>query len=1189
MKRVASIAVQRKDHILWLSRADNGKWTMPGGHLNESEEPIDGALRELYEETGIRAPKGEMQFLGSGIVNGKLEVFSYLYEPDKLPQVDLTKDPDGEADAECWLDDIPDNVHVPNDNNVTLGLLGRVDCKVELKLAKMAIKDLQPGESFEDDRGEEAYDYSHLLPPKWKKKLSLHVYNNHDTILAQLHDNSGDEWNYSKYDISAPSQIGHVKAMISDTDASKSPSGFSGRSIEPHSEMHEDFHGEGLGKALYEALYTHAFHKMHVKNVIGGAHSEDAGRVHESLARKHGMEYKPKAKYSRFGLTREPYKYVIKAEALQKKTPPKFPQLGVPDDRRPADIVTTPRQVEIKGRALFQGMGQKATFADLQQIKGSLGANSAVNPDVAYALSNKMRGPFSGAGTNAAPATQLHEHMHAIIGRVSLQHAKEQAKQGFIRPQDVNPLAYEFRLNFAQRINKELYARHKNEYLHMTNMQSSMYPGLNTQPIHSEEKLATMFNYLNDPSFRNRYHFAMNHTPEQVLRTHNAMKTLYSGLQNAAKEADHTWIEPEKYTDWKNAVGPQFAKNEELVGLAVDSLTNDLRKPQYRSSPNKLTGHCYVASEALYHMLGGREAGWVPHHVSHEGEPHWYLKHKESGAILDPTAGQFKTPVPYAQGRGKGFLTKEPSKRAVELISRIRAGVAAKNDPTLKKGILGAVAGAALAMSPQLKAGFDKVNPPEAKVQTIKPEEQMKQAVSVAPKWTPDGLHADLIPIAHLESSFGQNMNHTPHSKGDYHTAFGPVGFKPSTAHEEWNKTKKLKQLYPGLEDPKDFMDKFKSDWKFHNLLASSHFMRLMHRHGSPEKAAYAWRWGTGAASGATEDVINKDNYVQRYRDLAASTGIKKSESAGRPIAVKHYSGTAGLKELNPKHQGSGMAGAERGRPNRIPRTYYYHRDAEPEGVVTAGAAHLYHGELPIGTKLYDMGNDKLGLNQPSWKQTKYGQVYNVPNLDHVEKRLQKLGYHGYHNYGTPGALAYFEPLKVKQVVPVRKNEDLNKMAIKDIRPGRPIEGTEAFDFTHVLSPENQQEGYKLSVHKKNTDSGPKYLANVHHRGKVIGSVNAYHLTDINPSRAELASATLDVEHHGRGLGASAYEALYAHLYHNMGVKTIEGEAHSTLAARTHQKLAAKHGLKYPYAKEDATQGRPFDAQFGNYKYNIDG
>ena len=106
-----------------------------------------------------------------------------------------------------------------------------------------------------------------------------------------------------------------------------------------------------------------------------------------------------------------------------------------------------------------------------------------------------------------------------------------------------------------------------------------------------------------------------------------------------------------------------------LVKKLESHLTDDLRRPPYKGSSNPLTGHCYVASEALYHLLGSRD--WVPCNIQHEGGPHWYLKNKVTGEILDVTAGQFETPVPYEKGRGKGFLTKEPSKRAKELLRRL--------------------------------------------------------------------------------------------------------------------------------------------------------------------------------------------------------------------------------------------------------------------------------------------------------------------------------------------------------------------------------------------------------------------------------------------------------------------------------------------------------------------------------------
>ena len=97
---------------------------------------------------------------------------------------------------------------------------------------------------------------------------------------------------------------------------------------------------------------------------------------------------------------------------------------------------------------------------------------------------------------------------------------------------------------------------------------------------------------------------------------------------------------------------------------------DDLRRAPWRGSTNHLAGHCYVACEALYHRWGGREAGWTPQSIRHEGAPHWYLRHAEHG-VVDPTAGQFRTAVPYSKGTGRGFLTRQPSKRARALMTRL--------------------------------------------------------------------------------------------------------------------------------------------------------------------------------------------------------------------------------------------------------------------------------------------------------------------------------------------------------------------------------------------------------------------------------------------------------------------------------------------------------------------------------------
>lgn len=104
------------------------------------------------------------------------------------------------------------------------------------------------------------------------------------------------------------------------------------------------------------------------------------------------------------------------------------------------------------------------------------------------------------------------------------------------------------------------------------------------------------------------------------------------------------------------------------------ALTTSLLKPVYRrlveQGAHPMTGHCYVASEVAFALLGGKAAGLKPVTVAHEGTIHWWIRTAD-GQDIDLTADQFTTPVPYEQGRCRGFLTKEPSARAREVLHRL--------------------------------------------------------------------------------------------------------------------------------------------------------------------------------------------------------------------------------------------------------------------------------------------------------------------------------------------------------------------------------------------------------------------------------------------------------------------------------------------------------------------------------------
>jgi len=115
------------------------------------------------------------------------------------------------------------------------------------------------------------------------------------------------------------------------------------------------------------------------------------------------------------------------------------------------------------------------------------------------------------------------------------------------------------------------------------------------------------------------------------------------------------------------------------INLIRFHLTPDLLNKKFLyDEQNPLAGHCYLASEALYHIAGGKRKSWKPMRLrDRNGVVHWWLM--KDGQHYDLTADQFAVPFPYHEGRGGGFLTKKPSKRCKILLNRIYGAVANGN------------------------------------------------------------------------------------------------------------------------------------------------------------------------------------------------------------------------------------------------------------------------------------------------------------------------------------------------------------------------------------------------------------------------------------------------------------------------------------------------------------------------------
>lgn len=113
----ASIIRNEEGQILLQKRADNGRWGLPGGGIEPGEEPAEAAVREVYEETGLRVvPIGLV-----GVYGGKKQLISYP-NGDQSAFVSITfecrviggkinPDPDETTDVQWFSpNELPDNI-----------------------------------------------------------------------------------------------------------------------------------------------------------------------------------------------------------------------------------------------------------------------------------------------------------------------------------------------------------------------------------------------------------------------------------------------------------------------------------------------------------------------------------------------------------------------------------------------------------------------------------------------------------------------------------------------------------------------------------------------------------------------------------------------------------------------------------------------------------------------------------------------------------------------------------------------------------------------------------------------------------------------------------------------------------------------------------------------------------------------
>lgn len=108
--RIASYVLMFSDDKVLLCRLLShiphaGKWTLPGGGIDFGEDPADGAVREVWEETGLHVSGLELVGIDSCFIEGphtEHHGVRILYQARQW-QGEITHEVDGSTDLAEWI------------------------------------------------------------------------------------------------------------------------------------------------------------------------------------------------------------------------------------------------------------------------------------------------------------------------------------------------------------------------------------------------------------------------------------------------------------------------------------------------------------------------------------------------------------------------------------------------------------------------------------------------------------------------------------------------------------------------------------------------------------------------------------------------------------------------------------------------------------------------------------------------------------------------------------------------------------------------------------------------------------------------------------------------------------------------------------------------------------------------------
>ena len=89
MKKVsAGVVITNGREVLGVK---SYKWDLPKGEIEKGEKPIEAAVRECYEETGLKLNQKDLTELGFFDYTKNKDLWLYLYVPKELPDTSNMK------------------------------------------------------------------------------------------------------------------------------------------------------------------------------------------------------------------------------------------------------------------------------------------------------------------------------------------------------------------------------------------------------------------------------------------------------------------------------------------------------------------------------------------------------------------------------------------------------------------------------------------------------------------------------------------------------------------------------------------------------------------------------------------------------------------------------------------------------------------------------------------------------------------------------------------------------------------------------------------------------------------------------------------------------------------------------------------------------------------------------------------